>query len=125
MQVVRPHAGPKGLLAAVPDVSVEPSEWSQRRFTVVMLNWSQVLDVDGPAGDIPGLLEVAATESSWDAPVWEELWGRLCHQGSVVPASYAAVPGLCDIARARPEVATDPALFLAAAILASVDGPIP
>lgn len=90
-----------------------------------MLNWSQLLDVYGPAGDIPGLLEVAATEASWDAPVWDELWGRLSHQGSVAPASYAAVPALCDIASARPEVATDPALFLAAAILSSIDGPTP
>lgn len=101
-----------------------PNELLWRCFTLVMLNWSQLRDVHGPAGDIPGLLGVAATEASWDAPVWDELWGRLCHQGSVAPASYAAVPALCKIARSRPEVATDPALFLAAAILSSTDGPV-
>lgn len=102
-----------------------PNELSCGCFTLVMLNWSQLRDVYGPAGDIPGLREVAASETSWDAPVWDELWGRLCHQGSVAPASYAAVPALCDIARSRPEVATDPALFLAAAILSSIAGPVP
>lgn len=89
-----------------------------------MVNWSQLRDVYGSAGDIPTLLRAAASETNWDAQVWDDLWSRLCHQGSVTPASYAAVPELSDIAKARPEVATEPALFLAAAILASTDGPL-
>ncbi|MGV1010793.1 MAG: hypothetical protein ACOYBY_19810, partial [Dermatophilaceae bacterium] len=111
--------------AAVPDVSIVADELSLGCFTLGMVNWSRLQDVYGPAGDIPGLLDVAGSETSWDAPVWDELWGRLCHQGSVAPASYAALPALCHIAAARPDVATDPALFLAAAILSSADGPLP
>jgi hypothetical protein len=89
-----------------------------------VLNWSQLRDIYGPAGDIPELLDAAASETSWDAPVWKELWERLYHQGSVAPASYAALPALCEIARARPDIALDPALFLAAAILSSTGGPL-
>ena len=89
-----------------------------------MLNWSQIRDIYGSAEDIPAVLDAAASETDWAASSWSELWGRLYHQGSVAPASYAAVPALCDIATARPEVMTDPALFLAAAILGSSDGPV-
>ena len=35
------------------------------------------------------------------APVWEELWGNLQHQGDVGQASYAAVPHLVRIVAAR------------------------
>jgi hypothetical protein len=34
-------------------------------------------------------------------PVWDELWNELHHQGDVGIASYAAVPQLVRIARAR------------------------
>ena len=89
-----------------------------------MLNWSQIRDIYGPAGDIPAVLNAASSETDWAAPSWRELWERLYHQGSVALASYAAIPALCDIAKERPQVATDPALFLASAILGSTDGPL-
>src|SRR5687768_15642034 len=34
-------------------------------------------------------------------PIWDELWNELHHQGHVGVASYAAVPHLVRIARAR------------------------
>ena len=43
----------------------------------------------------------------------------------MAPASYAALPRLAQIAAARPDVAVEPALFLFASIIASVDGPTP
>ena len=77
----------------------------------------------GSAADIPALLDDAAAATDWDAPVWRELWQRLCHQGSVAPASYAALPALARIAESRADLALDPALFLAASIIASRGGP--
>lgn len=88
-----------------------------------MTDWRDLLDVYGSAAEVPALLEEAASVTDWDAPVWRELWGRLCHQGTVTQASYAALPSLARIAEARPNVALDPALFLAADIVASTDGP--
>ena len=86
-------------------------------------NWQAMCDVYGSAADIPALLDAAASATDWDAPAWRVLWLRLCHQGSVAPASYAALPALARIAESRADLALDPALFLAASIIASKDGP--
>ncbi|WP_051275041.1 hypothetical protein [Cellulomonas sp. URHD0024] len=88
-----------------------------------MTDWQAVRDVYGSAADIPALLRDAASTNDWDARAWQELWGRLYHQGSVAPASYVALPALAEIAASRADVALDPALFLAAAIISSNDGP--
>ena len=48
-----------------------------------MTNWRDLRDVYGSAAQAPALLEEAASVTDWDAPVWRELWGRLCHQGTV------------------------------------------
>ena len=89
----------------------------------LVTNWPGLRDVYGSAADIPALLDDAAAATDWDAPVWRELWQRLCHQGSVAPASYAALPALARIAESRADLALDPALFLAASIIASRGGP--
>jgi len=86
-------------------------------------DWAELRDVYGSAAAIPALLADAALTTDWAAPVWNELWGRLCHQGTVSPASYAALPALAQIAESRADVALDPAIFLAASIIASTDGP--
>lgn len=88
-----------------------------------MVDWQQLRGVYGSAVDVPLLLKAAALSTDWDTPAWQELWSQLYHQGSVTPASYAALPDLAHIARARPEVAVEPALFLFASIIASIDGP--
>jgi hypothetical protein len=58
-----------------------------------------------------------------DRAVWDELWSRLCHQGTVYTASYAALPRLAELAaRQGPSDFVEP-LFLATCIVASTDGP--
>jgi len=55
--------------------------------------------------------------------VWDELWSRLCHQGTVYSASYAALPRLTEIAERRPPAVYVEPLHLATAIMSSTDGP--
>ena len=88
-----------------------------------MRNWGELRDVYGSAAEIPELLAAGATETGWDSSVWGDLWGRLCHQGTVTPASYAALPDLSRIVASQPDLPLDPALFLAAAIVAATDAP--
>ena len=88
-----------------------------------MVAWSSLQDVYGPAARVPSLLASAARAGTDDSAVWDELWGRLCHQGTVASASYAALPALTDICRRREPTGYLPALQLAAAIVASIDGP--
>jgi hypothetical protein len=53
--------------------------------------------------------------------VWEELWSRLCHQGTVYSASFAALPSLEAAARRWPAEHRLPALALGASIVAATD----
>ena len=57
--------------------------------------WGELKDADGPALDIPRLLQdipehLDPKKASTDEP-WFSLWSALCHQGDVYSASYAAV----------------------------------
>ena len=63
------------------------------------IDWSELTHAYGSAEDIPGLF--ARLGGSEDDAVWQELWGSLCHQGSVYEASWAAMPVLVDIALDR------------------------
>ncbi|WP_203912250.1 hypothetical protein [Rhizocola hellebori] len=63
-----------------------------------------------------------AERAADDGDPWNELWRRLCHQGTVYSASYAALPALAEMSRRRAPSGYVPALHLAAAILASNDG---
>jgi hypothetical protein len=82
-------------------------------------DWSQLHHAYGPADDLPALL--AALSPDPDAPVWDELWSRLCHQGTVYPASFAALPRLADHAAACAPADRLAPLALAGAIVASID----
>lgn len=82
-------------------------------------DWPSIRDAYGPASDIPALLERMVPDQRDE--VWNELWSRLCHQGSVYPASYAALPALESAARRWPATQRDAPLGLAAAIVASSD----
>jgi hypothetical protein len=73
----------------------------------------------GPADDIPGLLAQAEPDPS--SPVWDELWSRLCHQGTVYSASFAALPMLTDIAGRWSTAQRSMPLVLAGAIVSSAD----
>ncbi|WP_043463933.1 hypothetical protein [Kitasatospora sp. MBT66] len=76
-----------------------------------MIDWSTLHDAYGPAHAIPGLLDRAVDR---DQEAIDLLWGSLCHQGTITPASIAALPRLADIAKA--EDIGDWALDLAGAI---------
>ncbi|MEV0192215.1 hypothetical protein AB0I39_27235 [Kitasatospora purpeofusca] len=80
-----------------------------------MIDWPALDDAYGPARAIPGLLERAVDR---DREAIGLLWGRLCHQGTIAPASIAALPRLAEIAKA--EGHGDWALDLAAAIAGSL-----
>ncbi len=84
-----------------------------------MVDWGRLSHAYGPAADVPALLARLSPEPVTD--VWEKLWSRLCHQGTVYPASFAALPALTDAAaRWKPEERSM-VLALAGAILASDD----
>ena len=80
-----------------------------------MTDWSKLDDAYGPATDVPGLL--AQLDPDPEAPVWNELYGRLYHQGSVYSASFAALPALEEAARSWPPQNRVMALVLAAGIV--------
>lgn len=63
--------------------------------------WGELDHAYGKASDIPNLLrQLEANPDVGDEShePWHTLWGSLCHQTTVYPASYAAVPHLVRIA---------------------------
>lgn len=67
--------------------------------------WQEMEHAYGDASDIPALLRLLEVQTSLgqtneDArqELWYSLWGALCHQSTVYPASYAAVPHIVRIA---------------------------
>jgi hypothetical protein len=66
--------------------------------------WAQLRHAYGPASDIPDYLTQARSDFTLGTnseSAWFKLWSALCHQDDVYTASYAAVPHLVAIARAR------------------------
>lgn len=83
-----------------------------------MTDWSQLKHAYGSAEDIPALFERLGSEPSDE--LWNDLSSRLCHQGSVYSASFAALADLGSLA-GQPGQNRDNALLLAGAILAGAD----
>ncbi len=103
------------------------STWRERRDDVSVdeqvnetIDWTEVQDAYGSAEAVPGLLDQAAGLPS-DAGVWNDLWSRLCHQGTVYQASFLAIPALGEMARLTPPMPHSQALNLLAAIAGSTD----
>ncbi len=84
-----------------------------------MTDWHALRDAYGPADSVPTLLDSVTPDYSH--PAWDELWSRLCHQGTVYPASFAALPRLEALARAWNGRQRDPILHLTGAIVCSTD----
>ncbi|MFE0462549.1 hypothetical protein ACFW1A_25170 [Kitasatospora sp. NPDC058965] len=72
----------------------------------------------GTAEDIPVLFERLGTEPNDET--WSDLWSRLCHQGGVYSASFAALALLADLGSEAGKDG-DNALLLAGAIAAAAD----
>lgn len=88
-----------------------------------MTEWAPLWDAYGSADQVPALLAAAEETDAHEGGLWDDLWGRLCHQGTVYSGSYAALPALTEMSRRRTPAGYVPALHLAAAIIASTDGP--
>jgi hypothetical protein len=84
-----------------------------------MTDWTALEHAYGNAADVPALLDQLSPDP--EASVWEELWSRLCHQGTVYSASFAALPALADAAEQWKPAERAQVIALAAAILASTD----
>ena len=84
-----------------------------------MTNWSRLNHAYGPADDLPAILDALSPDP--EAPCWGELWSRVCHQGTVYPASAPVLPRLLALARAWPGADRVSPLQLAGAIVVSRD----
>lgn len=82
-----------------------------------MIDWSQFEHAYGTAEDIPGLLD--RVEPDLRSPTWKYVWARLCHQGTVYSASFAALPALAKKAHDWSPVDRVMLLILAGAIVGS------
>lgn len=80
------------------------------------IDWPSLQAAYGSAGDAGELM--VALQNAEHQEDWGELWLHLCHQGTVYPASHAALPVLLGIALQDARLDADDALLLAGAIVA-------
>jgi hypothetical protein len=83
------------------------------------MDWSSQKHAYGNAVDIPALLGKLTPDPQ--ASVWEELWSRLCHQGTVYSASFAVLPTFLNLAEQWMPKDRIPLLSLAGAIFGATD----
>ena len=88
-----------------------------------MTDWASLRDAYGSAKHVPVLLAAAEASDTDEGGAWDDLWGRLYHQGTVYTASYAAIPRLAEMTLQHDSAGYVAALHLAASIIASNDGP--
>jgi hypothetical protein len=88
-----------------------------------MTEWASLQDAYGSAEHVPVLLAAAAAARADEDDSWDDLWSRLCHQGTVYSASYAALPTLAQMSLQHEPGGYGAALHLAASIIAANDGP--
>jgi len=62
-----------------------------------MTEWASLRDAYGSAEKVADLLATVATSGTDEGGPWNDLWSRLCHQGTVYSASYAALPMLTQM----------------------------
>jgi hypothetical protein len=65
--------------------------------------WAEIQDAYRDGKKVAALLEQIQADPSPSKAInddepWYSLWSSICHQGTVYPASFAAVPHLADIA---------------------------
>ncbi len=81
--------------------------------------WSRLTHAYGPAENIPALIRaLARAVAPDDREIWDELSGALHHQGSIYPATYAAVPHIVELFIDSPiERRVDVVMFVAPLLL--------
>ena len=84
-----------------------------------MTDWANLQHAYGPAGDVPALLEQLSPDP--ESGIWEELWMRVCHQGTVYSASFPVLPFLAEAASKWSPNARIMPFALAGSILISND----
>ena len=69
--------------------------------------WAHLTDAYGSAKNIPTLLGQLTSYPPSDGhnEPWHSLWSALCHQGSIYPASFAAVPYIVLALEGSPRLA--------------------
>jgi hypothetical protein len=91
--------------------------------------WHELAHAYGAADDVPALLKRARLDIGSGAnaeSAWFDLWSALCHQGDAYTASYAAVPELLSIAKARKhKTQYDPLTLIGLIELARLEGRAP
>ena len=85
------------------------------------MDWDKLEHAYGPAGDVPALLE-KLTPNETDS-VWDDLWSRICHQGTVYNSSYPTLPYLDAVAKEWSIEGKISPIFLASRIVSSSDAP--
>lgn len=88
------------------------------------VDWSDLAGAYGPAVRIPSLIRGAATG---DGPAVTELWGTVCHQGTVYDCTRYTVPFLARLAvdPGTPDTDRAQAAFLLASIAAATSFVLP
>ena len=86
--------------------------------------WSELRDAYGKADTVSTILRAIYAGEANDE-VWADLWSRICHQGDVSEASYAAVPHLVRIARVSRQTRWDLVALPAAIEVARLAGRAP
>jgi hypothetical protein len=82
-----------------------------------MTDWTLLNHAYGNASDIPYLLRTLSPDPSAD--VWEGLWSRVCHQGTIYSASFPVLPFLLEAAVQWPAPSRVSPLSLAGSIVSS------
>ena len=61
-----------------------------------MPNWRELSHAYGSAEDIPEIISALTPDAT--SPAWDDLWSRVCHQGTTYSASPAVLPFLLSVA---------------------------
>lgn len=82
-----------------------------------MPNWRELRHAYGSAEDIPEIISALTPDATSSA--WEDLWSRVCHQGTTYSASPAVLPFLLSVASNWSTTDRAMPLALAGAIVAA------
>jgi hypothetical protein len=82
-----------------------------------MANWKELRHAYGSAEDLPEIISALTPDPN--SPAWDELWSRVCHQGTTYSASPAVLPFLLRAASGWDSAARATPLLLAGSIVSA------